>query len=81
MTGGAAQLEQKIVRIRREYGDEMSAKQIACEEGCSEKTARRRMSSFEYGGLTRRSKRDVRCFTTGYVDYLRSKLVLQKGAA
>jgi hypothetical protein len=81
MIGGALQLEQKISRIRKEYGDEMSAKEIACEEGFNVKTARRRMANFEYGALTRRSKRDVRCFTSGYVQYLRERMVEQRGAA
>lgn len=81
MISPTAQMEQKISRVRRQYREEMRAKDIAREEGISTDTASKRMADFEYGPLTKRSKRDVRCFTEGYIEYLRSKVVLQKGAA
>ncbi len=81
MISTTAQLEQRILKLRRDYDVEMSAKDIAREENCSPKIASRRMASFEYGGLTKRNKRVIRCYREGYIDYLRSKTLLQRGAA
>jgi hypothetical protein len=81
MISTTAQLEQKISRIRREYGEEMSAKDIAREEKCSPSKASRRMANFEFGGLTKRNARVVRCYREGYIQFLRDKTVLQRGAA
>lgn len=75
------QLDRRIAQLRRAYKVEMSAKDIAREENCSPRTASERMRNFEYGALTVRNKRVIRCFTEGYIQYLQEKTVLQKGAA
>lgn len=71
-------LERRIARITREYGDEMSAKDVAFEEKCSPSTASRRMARFEFGALTIRNKRVIRCFRQGYIEYLRNKTTIQR---
>ena len=78
LTGDTARLELRIARIRRAYGDEMSVKDVAREENCSTRTATRRMNNFEFGALTKRNARVVRCYRDGYIQYLREKTVITK---
>jgi hypothetical protein len=74
-------LEHRIAEIRRRYKDELNSSDIAVLEDCSRSAAIRRMGKFEFGGLTRRNARDVRCYREGYVEYLRRKTVLEKVCA
>lgn len=78
LTVDTSRLEARIARILRTYGEEMSCKDLAREEGCSTRTARRRMSNFDYGALTKRSARDVKIETHNYVKYLRERTVVTK---
>lgn len=74
-------LERRISTIRKEYGEEMTAKDIARAEKCSTETASRRMNRFEFGALTKRNARVVRCYRDGYIDYLRGKTVILRATA